>query len=184
MEEKDERMKAENLIKSLEETYSDLRKSNPDKDEHWFLANTWLKRYGSGEEAKEKGAEWAKLTAYKESYQFSILEPPKSIRGLALILIYEELGEQQAKHYESEFSQIMEQIVKSKGKNGFLNEYKQRNPLTWEEVQVGEVWMPWTEDPSDVLGLHIRETQSRLADKLLTHIEGKLNAADESKRAS
>lgn len=136
MEEKDERMLAENLIKSLEKTYFDLRKKHPDKDEHWFLANTWLKKYGSGEEAKEKGAEWAKFTAYKETHQFSILEPPESIRGLALILVYTKLGEQQAKHYESEFSRIMDQTMKSRINHVFLDEYKKRNPLTWKEVQV------------------------------------------------
>lgn len=33
----------------------------------------------------------------------------------------------------------------------------------WGKVRVGEVWMPWTEDPRDAEGRRIRETQSRTA---------------------
>jgi beta-lactamase superfamily II metal-dependent hydrolase len=33
----------------------------------------------------------------------------------------------------------------------------------WSQVTVGEVWMPWTEDPKDSQARDIRETQSRLA---------------------
>ncbi len=136
MEDLDKKAPAESLIKSLEQAYFDLRKKHPDQDEHWYLANTWLTRYGSGEEAKQKGTEWARFTAYKDTHQFSISEPPKSIRGLALSLVYKELGEQQAKHYEIEFFQLMEPIIISKRGYVFFDEYKQRNPLTWKETQV------------------------------------------------
>lgn len=135
MEELDKEGHAENLVKSLEQIYFDLRENHPDQDEHWFLANTWLKRYGSTGEAKQKGAAWAKFVAYRDTHQFSILEPPESIRGLALSLVYKELGEEQASRYESEFFQIMEPIVKSKADGVFFDKYKQRNPLTWEEFQ-------------------------------------------------
>jgi beta-lactamase superfamily II metal-dependent hydrolase len=33
----------------------------------------------------------------------------------------------------------------------------------WSKVEVGEVWMPWTEDPEDPKARKILETQSRLA---------------------
>jgi beta-lactamase superfamily II metal-dependent hydrolase len=33
----------------------------------------------------------------------------------------------------------------------------------WEEVEVGEVWMPWTEDPNDEDATRIREMQASLA---------------------
>jgi beta-lactamase superfamily II metal-dependent hydrolase len=33
----------------------------------------------------------------------------------------------------------------------------------WRDVEVGEVWMPWTEDPEDDAAEQIREQQSRLA---------------------
>ncbi len=40
--------------------------------------------------------------------------------------------------------------------SGFANE-------GWSEVEVREVWMPWTEDPADPEARRIREAQSRLA---------------------
>ena len=136
MEDLNKNAPAEKLIKSLEQTYFGLRKKHPDQDEHWFLANTWLERYGSGEEAKQKGAGWARFTAYKDTCEFSVLEPPKSIRALALFLVFREQGEQPAKYYESEFFQLIEPIVRSKASRVFLEEYQQRNPSTWKEVQV------------------------------------------------
>ena len=135
MGELDQKGPAENLIKSLEQTYSDLREKHPERDEHWFLANTWLKKYGATDEAREKGEEWARFTAYRETYQFSILEPPASIRGLALHLVYKELGEPAVKDYESELFQILEPVLRSEQEGGFFDRYRERNPLTWEEIQ-------------------------------------------------
>jgi beta-lactamase superfamily II metal-dependent hydrolase len=36
----------------------------------------------------------------------------------------------------------------------------------WDEVTVGEVWLPWTENPRDAEATRIRETQSKVAKKL------------------
>ena len=135
MGELDQKEPAENLIQSLEQTYLDLRKQYPERDEHWFLANTWLKRYGATEEAREKGEEWARFTASRETYQFSILEPPASIRGLALLLVAKESGGSLAKDYESELFQILEPVLRSEREGEFFDRYRERNPLTWEEIQ-------------------------------------------------
>jgi hypothetical protein len=135
MAELDEKTPAENLIKAVEETYSALCRQYPDKDEHWYLANTWLKRHGSGVEAKEKGEEWAQFTAYKETHEFAILDSPQSIRGLALLLVARELGETAAKPYESEFFKTIEPVVKAKQDRTFLKTYQEKNPLTWAETQ-------------------------------------------------
>jgi len=136
MSEPDKKTPAEELVKSVEQTCLDLRQKHPDQDEHWLLANTWLERYGSGEEAKEKGDEWARFTAYKDTCEFSVLEPPQSMRALALFMVFKELGETTAKQYESEFFQLMEPVMRSREKRVFIDEYKQKNPLTWQEVQV------------------------------------------------
>lgn len=42
------------------------------------------------------------------------------------------------------------------------------NPL-WKDVEVSEVWMPWTEDPDDADAKRIRETQAGLALALQQH---------------
>jgi hypothetical protein len=143
-EEVEKRAPSENIINSLEQIYFDLKERNPDRDEHWFLANTWLTRYGSSKQSKQKGAEWAKFVAYKDTLQFSILEPPQSIRGLALFLIYMELGEEQALYYADEFSQIMKPIMEISGTKLFFDKYKQKNPRTWEENQVIDDSSKWS----------------------------------------
>jgi beta-lactamase superfamily II metal-dependent hydrolase len=47
----------------------------------------------------------------------------------------------------------------------------------WAEVQVKEVWMPWTEDPTDPEGRRIRDIQSRLAAQLEVQLKARLAAA-------
>ncbi len=47
---------------------------------------------------------------------------------------------------------------------------------TWEQVQVQEVWMPWTENPDDPQATQIRETQSGLAKALSRSLERQLQA--------
>lgn len=48
----------------------------------------------------------------------------------------------------------------------------------WDNVEVKEVWMPWTEDPKDFDARRIRETQSRLALGLNAAFAAKLAVAD------
>lgn len=52
----------------------------------------------------------------------------------------------------------------------------------WAGVQVHEVWMPWTEDPTDTEGKRIRDIQSRLAAQLTTQLQTNLKAAEEADR--
>jgi hypothetical protein len=131
-----EKLTVEKLIQAVERAYSDLRQKNPDRDEHWLLANTWLSRYGSSQEAREKGAEWARFNAYKDTVEFSLLNSPESVRVLALYLAFKELGEEPLKNYEREFFRLMEPVVKSKENRTFLEDYRQKNPFTWQEVRV------------------------------------------------
>lgn len=123
----------EDLIQLLENTYARLREQNPDRDEHWLLANIWLARYGSSKQAKKEGAYWARFTAYKDTLEFSILRTPKSIKALALFLVYKELGEDAAAQYAMEYDQLYEKIYTCKNNHTFVDEYKKRNPQTWSE---------------------------------------------------
>jgi beta-lactamase superfamily II metal-dependent hydrolase len=53
----------------------------------------------------------------------------------------------------------------------------------WDDVSVREVWMPWTEDPSDSEARRIRDVQSRLALALntaLTAMAARLNGEREN----
>lgn len=42
----------------------------------------------------------------------------------------------------------------------------------WKDVEVGEVWMPWTEDPRDPEAKRIRERQGGLAASLVAALQG------------
>lgn len=126
-------LRSETLIAILETTYSQLREENPDRDEHWLLANTWLTRYGASKQARRRGAAWTKFVAHKDTLQFSILEAPKCIRALALFVVYKEMGKKQVISYATEFSRLMEPVMKSRETHTFLAEYKKRNPRTWRE---------------------------------------------------
>ena len=46
----------------------------------------------------------------------------------------------------------------------------------WHDVQVGEVWMPWTEHPTDPEATRIRETQSRVAARLTAALAASTSA--------
>lgn len=52
----------------------------------------------------------------------------------------------------------------------------------WDEVEVGEVWLPWTEDPDDPVAQSIRSRQSRQA-KLLLGLDLALDKKWETVRA-
>jgi beta-lactamase superfamily II metal-dependent hydrolase len=44
----------------------------------------------------------------------------------------------------------------------------------WEDVDVGEVWMPWTEDPDDPEATRIRDAQTKLAAALTRDAKARL----------
>ena len=126
--------KKSEMIRFLEWTYKDLKSKNPDKDEHWFLINTFLARYGNWEASRRKGPALMKFIAFKDTFQYSILDTPKSIRGLVLYLVYKELGEKEAQDDVVEYSQIMELSQDLQKEEGLINIYKRKNPFTWNEV--------------------------------------------------
>jgi beta-lactamase superfamily II metal-dependent hydrolase len=51
----------------------------------------------------------------------------------------------------------------------------------WSAVEVGEVWMPWTEKPGDPIALKLRTQQMRMAEHLVSRLEKALRAAPNDK---
>jgi len=115
--------------------YNSLRSKNPGRDEHWILANTWLERYGNWEASKKKGSELTRFIAYKDTFQFSLLDSPKSIQSLTLYLIYKELGDKEAEGNEKEFGELTEEIRQAQDNGTLLEVYKKKNPFTWSEIE-------------------------------------------------
>lgn len=120
---------------SLENTYNALRLNNPDKDEHWLLANTWLARYGDWEASKQKGQKLTRFIAYKDTFLYSFLDNPKSIRGLILYLTYKELGDRDAEGDPEESRKIMAEILEAQEGGRLMDVYKEKNPFTWSEIE-------------------------------------------------
>lgn len=134
---------ANNLIKSLTDSYLNLKNQNPDRDNHWLLANTWLKRYGNTQQSKQLGKEKINFIAYKDTLNYSVLSYPDSIRALSLFLVYKELGEEQAKYFVTEFNLLYEKVIKYREESLFIEQYKLINPRTWSENQ-GEAHSQYT----------------------------------------
>lgn len=124
----------EETIRSLEKTYNVLKSNNHDKDEHWLLINAWLSRYKDWEASRQKGPKLMKCIAFKDTFQFSLLDPPKSIKALSLFLVYKELSDKEAESGAGEFAQLIEPIEQMREEHRLIEEYRQRNPFTYREA--------------------------------------------------
>ena len=125
----------EQIIESVEKIYWQLKKDFPDMDEHWYLANTWLKRYKDTEAGKEKGKGLMNSISYQDTFSFSVLDSPKSIRAFAFFLLYKE-GLKEAEEHVYEFEEITKELEKYQENNTFFPVYKQKNPKTYEKAQI------------------------------------------------
>ncbi|MCK4524922.1 MAG: hypothetical protein KAU07_00595 [Candidatus Andersenbacteria bacterium] len=125
----------EQIIESVEKDYWQLKKDFPDMDEHWYLANTWIKRYEDTEAGKEKGRGSMNFISYQDTFSFSVLDSPKSIRAFAFFLLYKE-GFKKAEKYVYEFEDITQELGQYQKNNTLFPVYKQKNPKTYEKAQI------------------------------------------------
>jgi hypothetical protein len=123
---------AEDIIKANEKTYWKVREERPGEDEHFYLATTLLRRF----EARKKlgqdlgllnDKENLNLVTNSETMSFSVLDPPKSIRALALYIVYKEVPSE-AYRYEEECNRIMEPVMKMEENGTFMDLYRKKNP--------------------------------------------------------
>ncbi|GEM_PF-4969033 len=124
-------------VKEFENIYFELKNKNPDKDEHWRLANTWLVKYGNWEVSKQKGPKLTRYIAYTTTFQWSLLDFPDSIRGLALFLAYKERGDKESgdEKETEESARIIKLVQKIMKSSDLLEVYKNKNPFTWNGIQ-------------------------------------------------
>lgn len=132
----------DSTINSIEKTYWQFRKKQPNQDEHFYLANTWLHRYKntrltrdqldtlgiSDFKTKKQQHDAKELAAWTETRQFAILDPPDSYRAMALFIIYKEFGGGAALHYEQEFNRIMSPVMEAQENGSFDKIYEEKNP--------------------------------------------------------
>ena len=133
---------AEDTIRANERTYWKVREERPGEDEHFYLATTLLRRFEArkmlGQDpyahmkqkyviSPEQEKEMSGMINYSETRLFSVLDPPDSIRALALYVVYQELP-REAHRYEEEYNRIMGPVMKMEEDGTFTYLYRKKNP--------------------------------------------------------
>lgn len=132
----------DSTINSIEKTYWQFRKKQPNQDEHFYLANTLFHRYKntrftrdqldtlgiSDFKTRKQQHDAIELVAWAQTGQFAILDPPDSYRAMALFIIYKEFGVEAALHYEQEFNRIMSPVIEAEENGNFDRIYVEKNP--------------------------------------------------------
>jgi len=174
--------KAKQLIDSVLLDFYALKKTFPDMDEHWYLAETWLRRYKKPSRvdhiyrvlpnstiADIKATEPARLHtfAWIETHQFAILDSPKSIAALSNYILYKEMP-QQALYYATQYSELMKPVLEAEEKGDFILQYRRQNQKTYESI------MAQSEADSELkqffLGIELEQSNPELVKKLRQHI--------------
>jgi len=133
---------AEDIIMANEKTYWKVRSERPGEDEHFYLDTTLLRRF---EARKQLGQNFLSSVTQKyglslkdekemlnmitaaETRLFSVLDPPDSIRTLALYIVYKEVPSE-AHRYEEEYNKIMGPIMEMEEDGTFMDLYRKKNP--------------------------------------------------------
>ena len=133
---------AEDIIKANEKTYWIVRSERPGEDEHFYLDTTLLRRFAARKQLgqdfissvkQEYGLspkdekEMLNMIAAAETRLFSVLDPPDSIRALALYIVYKEVPSE-AHRYEEEYNRIMEPIMRMEEDGTSMDLYRKKNP--------------------------------------------------------
>lgn len=126
---------AELLIREIQIAYDRIRDTNSERDEHWFLAQTYLERYESQMIQQGKESELRKFIAYKDTHLFAMLDHPNSIRALCLYLVHQEFGDKYSEYYITEFNLLMEKVMTLLTGEDRLTLYRNNNPVTYSENQ-------------------------------------------------
>jgi len=116
------------FIESLEISFQNHKKSFPDYDPHFYLAQAWLAYMsGRGENPYDPDLQ---MPAFTTTYLVACVPPPLCARALGLFLLYRERPEEFKKYkaFEEEFNQIMLPVFEAI-ENGTIEQlYKKYNP--------------------------------------------------------
>ncbi|OGU62846.1 MAG: hypothetical protein A2V66_07335 [Ignavibacteria bacterium RBG_13_36_8] len=138
--------RAKKIINPITIDFYNLKTLYPEKDEHWYLANTWLRRYEKHSKkdfkyyvlpnaniADIRISEPSRLLSfsYIESYQFSILKSPESIGAFSYYILYKEAPKLSI-IFSEHYKKLTVQIFKLKEEKNFITVYKEKNKKTYE----------------------------------------------------
>lgn len=119
------------ILSVCKQIYERVKQERPDEDEHFYLATTWLRRFFSDGRAYMQGEKLSQeelgKMSWTETIEFSILDPPHSIRALSLYMIHKECPREYLK-YIKEYNQLMAPVTEANKNGTFMEVYKQKNP--------------------------------------------------------
>lgn len=131
---------AKRILSITSEIYEKVRSERPDKDEHFYLATTWLRRFFSCKQAYQHGKKLSDEElgnlSWTETINFSILTPPNSVRAMGLYMVYKECPKEYLKHVK-EYNTLMALVTEVKKNGTFMDFYKQMNPRIVMKSQQG-----------------------------------------------
>ena len=179
--------RAKKIIDPITLDFYNLKLLYPDKDEHWYLANTWLRRYEKHSKkiykyyvlpnatiADIRISEPSRLPSfsYIESYQFAILKSPESIGAFSYYLLYKEAPKLSIIFSDS-YKKLTESIFKLKEGKKLFSVYKEKNKRTYESF----ISNPECEShlKSFFLSLELEDKNPKLYNDLLDKIDRSKN---------
>ncbi|MEE9584673.1 MAG: hypothetical protein V3W51_04250 [Candidatus Brocadiales bacterium] len=122
---------AEKILSISQQVYDKVKMDRPDEDEHFYLATAWLRRFFRDKRPYLLGDrlsdEELDRLSWTETMQFSILDPPDSMRALGLYMIYKECPREYLK-YVREYNKLMEPVTEARENETFMDIYRQKNP--------------------------------------------------------
>jgi hypothetical protein len=133
--------RAEDIIKTTTEMYWHVRNERPGEDEHIYLSTTLMRKFASAyfpdETITNPELYRGRLESIcsGESHLFSVLDPPDSIRALAIYMAYKSLPAEAAK-YLDEYNRLMGPTLKLReDEKAFIELYKKKNPKIAKEMK-------------------------------------------------
>lgn len=126
------RILAEEIIRANEKTYDLLRAKYPRRKEHDYLARTYAcRREAHGVLGMDSISEdELRVISYTETLKFAVLPHPKSIRALALYILFKERPDLITASHKAEFGELMEPVFTAEQEGRFEEWYARTNPET------------------------------------------------------
>ncbi len=128
----------EEIIKKQEEIYEGQRRLFPGQDEHTYLTQVWLSRKAAYPHRMNPDDPEVQTWAATQTFQFACLEPPASIRALALYIVWKEHPDiiEGSPKYQEEFNRIIVPVFKAEREGTLDTLYAARNPKLAREAGV------------------------------------------------
>ena len=125
----DEEFLVKNTIGIQEKMYWSLKAQSPGQEEHQYLAQIWLSR--ANVRGLNPNDPQVQSTAWPATFLFACMDPPGSIRALAIKMVQEEVPPQVLEKHPAlteEFEALMAPVFAAQDQGTLEKLYAARNP--------------------------------------------------------